>query len=311
MPTTAGDSNHIYNSTTLLEMSELPRRMAIVGSGFIGLEFASMYATFGTEVTVVEKGADILKREDKDIRKEIQSVLVAKGIRFLFSSKVESVQDNKKGTTVTIRNENGSIQELDVDAVLFATGRKPNTANLALQRAGVQVNDKGFIIVDDTLRTNVHHIWAIGDVNGGTQFTYISLDDFRIIRSHLFGDKSRSRQDRKNISTSVFIIPSFAKVGLTEEEAVQDGYRIKVAKLPGIASPRARILKQTSGLFKAIVDEETGYILGCTLFGAEAAEIINIVALAMDTNQTYMDLRDRIYTHPSMTEILNDLFSQI
>jgi pyruvate/2-oxoglutarate dehydrogenase complex dihydrolipoamide dehydrogenase (E3) component len=270
-----------------------------------------MYANFGTEVTVIERGPELLKREDRDVREEIRRVIEANNIRFHFSTVAERVQDIGDETVVSIRNDNGETFRFGVDAVLLATGRKPNTDKLALEKAGVKVTEKGFIDVDDTLRTNVPHIWAIGDVNGGPQFTYISLDDFRIIRSQLFGDKSHSRKERRNIPMSVFITPVFAKVGLTEEEALKAGYRIKVAKLPVAASPRARILNQTAGFFKAVIDEETGYILGCTLIGAESGELINFIALAMDTNQTYLDIRDRIYTHPSMTEIFNDLFSQV
>ncbi|MDF2653209.1 MAG: UDP-glucose/GDP-mannose dehydrogenase family, binding domain protein [Paenibacillus sp.] len=311
MPKMEGESSHIYNSKTLLDLNQLPRRMAIVGTGYIGLEFASMYANFGTEVTVIERGPELLKREDRDVREEIRRVIEANNIRFHFSTVAERVQDIGDETVVSIRNDNGETFRFGVDAVLLATGRKPNTDKLALEKAGVKVTEKGFIDVDDTLRTNVPHIWAIGDVNGGPQFTYISLDDFRIIRSQLFGDKSHSRKERRNIPMSVFITPVFAKVGLTEEEALKAGYRIKVAKLPVAASPRARILNQTAGFFKAVIDEETGYILGCTLIGAESGELINFIALAMDTNQTYLDIRDRIYTHPSMTEIFNDLFSQV
>lgn len=311
MPVIAGGSSLLYTSTTLLQLKKLPRRMAIVGSGFIGLEFASMFANFGTEVTVIERGPELLKREDQDIRESIKGVLEAQGIRFYVSSKVESIRDQGEIAIVSLGDDRGDTLQFEVDAVLVATGRQPNTESLDLERAGVQVTDKGFIAVDDTLRTNVSHIWAIGDVNGGPQFTYISLDDFRIIRNQLFGDKSRTRKDRKNIPTSVFITPAFAKVGLTEEEALKAGYAVKVAKLPLSASPRARILKQTNGLIKAMVDAESGRIIGCSMFGVEAGEVINLIALAMDMDQSFHSLRDRIYTHPSMTEILNDLFSQI
>lgn len=250
MPDLPVESNHIYNSTSLLSCNVLPRRLAIVGSGFIGLEFASIYANFGSEVTVIERGEEILKQEDHDLREEVQRVLESKGIRFIFSSKVQRIQDIGDDTIITIQKSDGSMQQLEVDAVLFATGRKPYTEGLMLEKAGIQSTEKGFIAVDDALRTNVPHIRAIGDINGGPQFTYISLDDYRIIRSQLFGDKSRTRKDRKNVPISVFITPVLAKVGLTEAEALKAGYRIKVGKLPATASPRARILKQTNGFLK-------------------------------------------------------------
>lgn len=201
--------------------------------------------------------------------------------------------------------------KIPADAVLVATGRKASTASLNLEAAGVAVNERGEIIVNELLQTTVPHIWALGDVKGGLQFTYISLDDFRIIKEQLFGQNDRTTANRPPVAYSVFLDPTFARVGLSEAEALLSGHKIKVAKIAEAASPRARLFGSTSGYLKAIVDAESNKILGAAFFCSEASEIINIVQLAMKADLDYTILRDNIYTHPSMSEFLNDLFSTL
>ena len=199
--------------------------------------------------------------------------------------------------------------EIEAEAVLLATGRRPNTAGLNLDKAGVEVDERGAIRVDEYLKTTNPHIRAIGDVKGGLQFTYISQDDYRIIREDLFGEKGRNVKDREPVSYSVFIDPPLARIGMNEEEALKQQLDVKVNKLAVAAIPRAHTLGQTEGVFKAVIDKQTDKIIGCTLFGPEASEIINIVALAMKSGQQAAFLRDFIFTHPSMSEALNELFS--
>jgi pyruvate/2-oxoglutarate dehydrogenase complex dihydrolipoamide dehydrogenase (E3) component len=200
---------------------------------------------------------------------------------------------------------------LEGDAILVAVGRVPNTSQLALEKAGIVVNARGFIEVDEYLRTNVPNIWAIGDVNGGPQFTYISLDDYRIIRDQFDGKSHYSTQVRQNVPSAVFIAPPLAHVGLTEEEALQRDYEIMVGKLPPAALPRAQIMRQTDGLLKAIVNARTNKILGTTLYCADAHEMIQTVQIAMHADMDYRVLRDNIFTHPTMSEALNDLFNLV
>ncbi|MGL5545769.1 MAG: FAD-dependent oxidoreductase, partial [Tannerellaceae bacterium] len=195
------------------------------------------------------------------------------------------------------------------DAVLLATGRKPNTQDLNLQAAGVMVDERGAIKVDDHLRTTQPNIWAIGDVKGGLQFTYISLDDYRIIRDYLFGNHTRTTKDRVPVSYSVFIDPPLSHIGLNETEAIRHNKNIRVKTVPVTAIPRAKTLGETEGLLKAVMDAETNKILGCTLFAPESSEVINFVALAMKQDLDASDIRDFIFTHPSMSEALNDLFA--
>lgn len=304
------ESQKVYTSTTLLDLNVLPQRLIIVGGGYIGLEFASMYAEFGSKVTLLEGGNRFMPRNDQDIANSVKEVLEKKGIEIHLNARAQSIHDTNDGVTLTYSDvSDGTPYFVDGDAILIATGRKPMIEGLNLQAAGIGVDAHGAIVVNDQLRTTVPHVWAMGDVKGGAQFTYLSLDDFRIIRDQLFGDKKRDIGDRDPVPYAVFIDPPLAHIGLTEEEALKRGYSFKVSRLPATSVVRLRTLKQTDGMLKAIVNDHSGKIMGCTLFCAEAPEIINIVAMAMKTGQHYTFLRDFIFTHPSMSEGLNELFN--
>lgn len=300
------DNPKVYTSTSIMELEELPKHLVIVGGGYIGLEFASMYASFGSQVTVLESYAELIVREDRDIAASVQEVLEKKGVAFRLNARVQSVD----GTVVVYQDAvTGEVLRLDADAILLATGRRPNTAGLNLAAAGVEVDERGAIIVNEHLQTTNPNIRAIGDVKGGLQFTYISLDDYRILREDLFGAGERKVSDREPVGYSVFIDPPLSRIGMSEVEARKRGLNIKVNKLPVAAIPRARTLGNTNGLFKVVVDADTDKIVGCTLFGPESSEVINLVAMAMKTGQEYTFLRDFIFTHPSMSEALNDLMN--
>ena len=303
------ESQKVYTSTTLLDLNVLPQHLIIVGGGYIGLEFASMYAEFGSKVTLLEGGNRFMPRNDQDIANSVKEVLEKKGIEIHLNARAQSIHDTNDGVTLTYSDvSDGTPYFVDGDAILIATGRKPMIEGLNLQAAGIGVDAHGAIVVNDQLRTTVPHVWAMGDVKGGAQFTYLSLDDFRIIRDQLFGDKKRDIGDRDPVPYAVFIDPPLAHIGLTEEEALKRGYSFKVSRLPATSVVRSRTLKQTDGMLKAIVNDHSGKIMGCTLFCAEAPEIINIVAMAMKTGQHYTFLRDFIFTPPSMSEGLNELF---
>ena len=303
------ESQKVYTSTTLLDLNVLPQHLIIVGGGYIGLEFASMYAEFGSKVTLLEGGNRFMPRNDQDIANSVKEVLEKKGIEIHLNARAQSIHDTNDGVTLTYSDvSDGTPYFVDGDAILIATGRKPMIEGLNLQAAGIGVDAHGAIVVNDQLRTTVPHVWAMGDVKGGPQFTYLSLVDFRIIRVQLFGDLKRDIGDRDPVPYAVFIDPPLAHIGLTEEEALKRGYSFKVSRLPATSVVRSRTLKQTDGMLKAIVNDHSGKIMGCTLFCAEAPEIINIVAMAMKTGQHYTFLRDFIFTHPSMSEGLNELF---
>lgn len=304
------DNPFVYTSTSIMELTSLPRHLVIVGGGYIGLEFASMYASFGSRVTVLESYPELIVREDRDIAASVKETLEKKGIIFRMNAKVQAVKNTgDKATVVYVDSQTSEKIELEADAVLLATGRKPNTNDLNLGAAGVEVDARGAITVDEYLKTTNPNIRAVGDVKGGLQFTYISLDDYRIVREDLFGDQERKTTDRNPVSYSVFIDPPLARIGINEDEARRQNLDVIIKKLPVKAIPRAKTLGETDGLLKAIIDKKTGMILGCTLFAPDSSEVINSVAIAMKTGQDYTFLRDFIFTHPSMSEALNDLFS--
>lgn len=305
-------TKNVFTSISLLEQSELPEKLVIIGGGFIGLEFADMYAKFGAEVTVLDSAETFLPREDEDVGDEVYKVLTAKKINIVMAATVQKIE-NTDGDKVSVqyKNKTGETVFVQASAILVATGRKPMTECLNLEAAGISTNKKGYIEVDEFLKTNVPNIWALGDINGSPQFTYISLDDFRIIRDQLTDAKYTSVGLRRQFASSVFISPQLAHIGLREREAIEKGHEIKVAKLAAASIVRARIDGDTNGLLKTVVDRKTNKILGCTLFCSGANEMINTIQLAINCGLDYQEVRDNIYTHPSMAEAFNDLYSLI
>ena len=299
---------YVYTSEGLLNLTELPSRLVIIGGGYIGVEFSSIYASFGSKVTILQDGDIFLPREDEEIAGAVRESLESRGIRVMTGVKVKALEQAEGKALVAVDNGK-EVQKLEAEAVLVATGRRPNTAGLNLEAAGVEIGPRGGIVTDDSLTTTAPHIYAMGDVRGGLQFTYISLDDFRIVKSKVLGDGSYTLKERGAVPYSVFLIPPFSRVGLSEKEAVEKGYKVKVARLAAAAIPKAQVLEQPAGLLKAVIDEETGLILGAHLFCQESYEMINMVKLAMDAKVPYQVLRDTIYTHPTMSEAFNDLFA--
>lgn len=302
------DNPYVYISDTMLALKELPKRLVIIGSGYIGIEFASIYRHFGSEVTMLQDSDRFLPREDGEIADAVRAQLTKQGIQVLTGAKVEEVADKDGYAAVLISTKDGK-QELPADAVLVATGRKAATADLNLAAAGVETDARGGIVTDNHRMTSVPHIYAMGDVAGGRQFTYLSLDDNRIVKSHVLGDGSYSLDKRGEVPYSMFIDPPFSRVGMTEEEAKAAGYEVKVAKLMASAIPKAQVMGQADGMLKAVIDSNTNLILGAHLFCAESHEMINLVKMAMDAKIPYTTLRDMIYTHPTMSEVFNILFT--
>ncbi|EGQ2749284.1 FAD-containing oxidoreductase [Staphylococcus pseudintermedius] len=297
-------SQRVYDSKAIMDLTQQPKRLVIVGGGYIALEFASIFANFGTTVTVLERSDQILKREDAVIAQQVTEDLTQKGIQFIYNAETEAIEDEADVTKV-VTNQG----TFEADAVLVATGRKPNTEGLNVEAAGVQLGQRGEIIVNDKLQTSVDHIYAVGDVHGGLQFTYISLDDFRIVKSQLFGDGKRTLAQRGVVPYTMFIDPPMARVGMTATEAREKGYDILENQVAVNTMPRHKINNDTRGLFKAVVDAKSGQVLGATLYGQQSEELINIVKLAIDQQLPYAVLRDNIYTHPTMAESFNDLFN--
>lgn len=304
----AKDNQYVFTSERLMSLPALPERLVIIGGGYIGVEFASMYARFGSRVTVLQHGDVFLPREDEEISAAALERLRALGVDVLFSASARRIQEAPGYAELSVDTPKGPLT-LKAEAVLLAAGRRPNISGLNLEAAGIQLNSRGAIAVDEHLRTSNPAVYAMGDVTGGLQFTYISLDDCRIALSSTLGDGSRTTDNRGAVPYSVFLDPPFSRVGLTEREAREQGYSVKIARLPAAAIPKAQVLGETAGLLKAVIDEKTNCILGAHIFCAESHEIINILKLAIDMKVPFTTLRDGIYTHPTMAESLNDLFS--
>ena len=297
------DDKRIYDSTGLLQLESLPKRLVIVGGGYISLEFACMYAAFGSQVTILEQGSVFLAREDRDVAEAMLAMLSDRGIQVILQAETQRFVPAEDAVTVVT-----SQGDYAAEAVLVAIGRRPNVVELNLEAAGVALTPRGFIQVDEYLRA-APHIWAMGDVAGSPQFTYVSLDDYRIVRDQLFGEGKRTTRDRSLLPTSVFTTPALAQIGMTETQAAASGHPYEVKRLQTVAIPKAKVLGETHGLLKAIVDKETGLILGATLFCPEAHELINLLKLAMDHQVPASALHTQIFTHPTIAEALNDLFA--
>lgn len=296
------NSKGVYTSESIMNLEELPKRLTIVGGGYIGLEFASMYADFGSKVTVVQDGDVFLPREDEDIAKAIREVLEAKTVEIVTGAKVTKAEEGK-----LYYEASGESKTLDSDAILLAVGRRPNTDDLGCENAGVKLTDRGGVVTDEHLKTSANNIWAAGDVCGKLQFTYISLDDSRIIWDEIMGDDKRTTENRGAFSYSVFINPPFSRVGMSEKDAKAAGVEYKVLSLSANAIPKAKVLRKTDGLLKALVKAD-GTILGAELFCEESYEMINFIKLAIDHGIKARDIASFIFTHPTMSESLNDLF---
>ncbi len=304
------ESRRMYVSETLMDLDTLPQKLVIIGGGYIGMEFSSIYTGFGSQVTVIQDGPVFLPREDEDIAQAVMKDLNERGIRIMLSAEIESVRDEAERTAVTVRT--GTATEvLEADAVLVATGRRPYTEGLNAAAAGVELTERGTVKTDKFLRTTAPDIWAMGDVAGGLQFTYISLDDYRIVKSQILGGEQRSTENRGAVPYSVFFSPPFSRVGLSEKEAREQGFQVQTARLSVAAIPRAQLLRRQAGLLKVVIDAQSKRVLGAHLFCPESHEIINIFKVAIDAGIPYPVLRDGIYSHPTMAEALNELFASV
>ncbi|HEX3590534.1 MAG TPA: FAD-dependent oxidoreductase [Pseudonocardiaceae bacterium] len=306
-------SKYLVTSTDLIHRTTLPDRLAIVGGGYLGIEFAAIYRQFGSQVTLFDSTARILDHEDDDIQAVAEQILVDEGIDILTGANVTDVRDGATEATIRYMHD-GREHTLTADVVLAAAGRAPATDGLGLAAAGVRTTATGAVQVDEYLRTSQPHIFALGDVNGGPQFTYVSLDDSRIVLDQLLGEGKRSTTDRVAVPRTLFMTPPLANVGLTEREAREAGYRIKVATQPVaeiVAMPRAYVVEETRGVMKFVIDLDTDEILGAALLSVDAQELVNTVALAMRHGVKASQLRDAIYTHPSSTEAFNDVIGTV
>jgi pyruvate/2-oxoglutarate dehydrogenase complex dihydrolipoamide dehydrogenase (E3) component len=305
---TGADDVSVLDSTSIMELDELPQHLIILGGGYIGLEFGQMFRRFGSTVTIIQHSARLLMNEDEDISDEVAAILREDGITVLTSSTPVAVEPAAGGRVrLTIRTADGE-QELEGSHLLAAIGRIPNTEALNLEAAGIRLNDQGFIAVDEYLQTSVPGVSAMGDVTGSPAFTHSSYDDYRILHANLIRQEKASTRDRI-VPYTVFIDPQLGRVGLTEREARAQGRAIRVAKLPMNAVIRAIETGETRGFMKAVIDGDTRRILGCAIFGSEGGEIMTAIQVAMLGKLTDTAMADAIFTHPLLAEGLNTLFA--
>lgn len=301
------DGEGVYDSTTIQHVPELPKHLVIVGAGPIGIEFATMFAAFGSKVTLLNNKDGLLTNMGEETSKALESALRGQGVDVRHNTSLDGV--TRPGLAASLTDGTS----LDCDAILVAAGRTPATDGLGLEAAGVRTNERGFITVDEHLRTTAPGVYAVGDVNGGPQFTYISYDDFRIVFDQLTGDGTRTVNDRVAVPTTTFTNPPLSTVGMDHAaatKAAKEGRNIKVAAkdVAAIAAmPRPKILGQTAGRFTFYIDGDTDKVLGATLYGTDSQELINMVAFGIRLGATVSDFRDGIWTHPSSTEAFNEV----
>jgi pyruvate/2-oxoglutarate dehydrogenase complex dihydrolipoamide dehydrogenase (E3) component len=297
----------VLDSTSIMELDELPEHLVILGGGYIGLEFGQMFRRFGSEVTVIQNAPRLMMIEDEDVSDEVAAILRDEGITILTSATADRVEPADGGRVrLTVRTEDGERQ-IEGSHLLSATGRIPNTEALTPEAAGIRLNGQGFIEVDEYLETSVPGVYAMGDVKGGPAFTHLSYDDYRILRASLLGGEKASTRDRI-VPYTMFIDPQLGRVGLTERQAREQNRAVRVAKLPMSAVIRAIETGETRGFMKVVIDADSGQILGCTVLGSEGGEIMTIIQVAMLGNLTYTAMANAIFTHPLLAEGLNTLF---
>ena len=298
----------VLDSTSIMELDEIPEHLVILGGGYIGLEFGQMFRRFGSEVTVIQNAPRLMMIEDEDVSDEVAAILRDEGITILTSATADQVEPAGGGRVrLTVRTEDGE-QQVEGSHLLSATGRIPNTEALTPEAAGIRLNDRGFIEVDEYLETSVPGVYAMGDVKGGPAFTHLSYDDYRILRASLLGGEKASTRDRI-VPYTMFIDPQLGRVGLTERQAREQNRAVRVAKLPMSAVIRAIETGETRGFMKVVIDAGSGQILGCTVLGSEGGEIMTIIQVAMLGNLAYTAMANAIFTHPLLAEGLNTLFA--
>ena len=296
------------NSTSIMELESVPEHLLVFGGSYIALEFGQMFRRFGSKVTIIQRSAHLLSREDTDIADAVADILREDGIELLLKSSVSHVAQNVHGSIEMTVHTTGGERTLTGSHLLLAAGRVPNTDWLNLEAAGIETDKRGFIRVNERLETNVPGVYALGDIKGGPAFTHISYDDFRIIRTNVLEHGNASRDDRL-VPYTVFIDPQLGRIGLSETEAQASRRAIRVAKMPMNYVARALELDESRGFMKAVVDAESGHILGGAILGIEGGEIMAMLQMAMMGKLPYTVLRDAVFAHPTLAESLNNLFT--
>jgi pyruvate/2-oxoglutarate dehydrogenase complex dihydrolipoamide dehydrogenase (E3) component len=306
-PKISGLSDVPYlNSTSIMELDAVPQHLLVVGGGYIGLEFGQMFRRFGSRVTIVQSGAQLLSGEDPDVAEAVQKILRDEGIEVMLNSKAARVDKIASGVELTVENS-GKPQTLRGSHLLVAAGRVSNADSLNTTAAGIATDRHGYIQVNDRLETSASGVLALGDIKGGPAFTHISYDDFRIIRTNVI-EKGNASIAGRLLPYTVFIDPQLGRVGMSETEARKTGRKIRVAKMPMTYVARALELDESRGFMKVIVDADSSQMLGAAVLGIEGGEIMSQIQLAMMGKLPYTVLKEAVFAHPTLAESLNNLF---
>ena len=291
--------SHLTNEA-ILQLTSLPEHLLVLGGGYIGLEFGQMFRRYGSRVTILHRGPQIVPREDPEVAAELQKALEAEGIQFVLSAETKRIES--KGAGIFLSYE-GSEKSASVSGshLLVATGRRPNTGDLGLDGAGIATEERGTIKVNHRLETNVPGIWALGDCNGGPAFTHISYNDFQIIFANLIEGKNLSTANRY-VPYCVFTDPQLGGVGLTEKEARAKGHKLKIGKIPMTYVARALERGETAGMMKIVVDATNDRILGASILSSEGGELVQILGALILANQPYTLLKGAVFIHPTLAE---------
>ena len=310
VPVEGIDAVPALNSTTIMELDEVPERLLVLGGGYVGIEFAQMFRRFGSEVMVVQRGPQLLSREDADVAGAVAEILREDGVEVLLKTGARSVRQDVSGDIQLTVSAPGGERTISGSHLLVAAGRPPNTDSLNLQAAGIETDERGFVKVKGNLETNVSGVYALGDVKGGPAFTHISYDDYRVIKANLL-DGGNATISGRLVPYTVFMDPQLGRVGLSETEAREQGREVRVASMPMSYVARALEMDESRGMMKTVVDGGTGEILGCAVLGVEGGEIMAMVQIAMMGGLPYTALRDGVFAHPTLAESLNSLFAAI
>ncbi|MGK7390404.1 MAG: mercuric reductase [Candidatus Cyclobacteriaceae bacterium M2_1C_046] len=299
------ESGRYYTAKTIMNLDELPLHLIIIGGGYIGLEYGQMMRRFGAEVTIVDKEERLVPHEDEDVSAEMEKIIKEDGINIHKEAEIKKLEYSENEVNVFIKD-----QQIKGSHLLIAAGTTPNTPQLKLSNAGVETNDRNYIVVNEQLQTSKPHIYALGDVKGGPEFTHISYDDYRIVRDNLLFDGSRNINDRP-VPYCMFTNPELGRIGLTEKQAKEKNIKYRVAKMETSSAARANETGMTKGFYKALVNSENDEIIGASIIAAEGGEISSMLQIAMMGNLKWQQLKDGVFAHPTYAESLNNLFQKL
>ena len=303
------DGSGYLTNETIMELTEVPRHLIVLGGGYIGLEFGQMFRRFGSRVTVVHRGAQLLPLEDPDVAGESRKALEAEDVAFVLEADTRRVERRATGVALRVKTPSGT-RTIAGTHLLVATGRRPNTDDLGLDKAGVALDERGFVKVNGRLETSVPGIWAIGDVKGGPAFTHISYNDYQIVFANVVDGGNLTIDDRI-VPYAVFTDPQVGRVGMTEKQARARGHRVKIGTIPMSWVARAIERDETMGMMKVVVDAVTDRILGAAIVSTEGGELIQALAIVMRAGLPYTVLKGAVYIHPTLAEGFYALMDEV